>query len=86
MLLSSAVFIFLKDSSVIPISLLSRYFWSLCAGLRLGLEFAVDLRSLTFLRKVSFNAFAISLGDVKALPLNLIMLGVLLKDLFEVFK
>ena len=38
------------------------------------------------LRKDSFNAFAISLGDVKTLPLNLIILGVLLNDLFDVFR
>ena len=47
---------------------------------------AVDRRSLTFLMKISFKAFATSLGDDIILPLCLIMLGVLLNDLLEVFK
>ena len=86
MFLSSALFIFLSDSSVILVSLLLRKFWSLWIGPTLVFRVAVDRRSLTFFRKIKFSAFATSFGDDIILPLCLMMLGVLLNDLFEVFQ
>ena len=80
------MFILWRENSGISSSLLLRNFWSLTVGLILASTFVFDRRSLTFLRNVSFNAFAMSLGEVTDLPLYLIIQGVLLNDLFEVFK
>ena len=61
------MFIFLSDSSEIPVSLLLRNIWSLVVGLTAAFTLVFNRRSCTFLRKVSFSALATSLGDVTIL-------------------